>query len=384
MSIPVFFFSSAVAQNTADWNMSNVYTFDPDSVKSGKIAAQNLIVSDKYSVVVGKCNYKKHTTIKLWNLKDGVSELIMDVENNSYKPDNEYGELLPLLISHDKSKIVICVNYRISIDEKKYKQTLWGDVYTGDTKKECTLICYSIPDRAVLWKTETERLDNSIFDHGTGIWYDDSFVYAIGCNRITIFDMASGAMKYDDLKLFPKALTTNCLNPREICVSPSGRYIAYFKEASYMNFNLYLGSTVYVWDTVEKRIICKKFVKGRGVRRIAFLPDEQGILTVNNDRTLRLLSMQEQQVKDRWKLCDDFGLSEVVSSGEQQLILANGCPFSIWLFPQIKQIFRSNNYSIYSYGALANDGKSLVLSQGGYLYLLDTSDWSVKWRVPIE
>jgi len=142
---------------------------------------------------------------------------------------------------------------------------------------------------------------------------------------------------------------------------------------------------------VENRIISKTFVKGRGVRRIAFLPDEQGILTVNNDGTLWLLSIPENQVKDSWK---SFGDSWVwydglfISSGKQQLILANGCSFRIWLYPQIKQIFMSNNcppgYSVSSYGALANDGKLLVLSQGGYLYLLDTSDWSIKWQVPIE
>jgi len=43
-----------------------------------------------------------------------------------------------------------------TVDYKKYKQTVWlNSVYTGDTKIKCTLICYSIPDRAILWKTES-------------------------------------------------------------------------------------------------------------------------------------------------------------------------------------------------------------------------------------
>ena len=70
-----------------------------------------------------------------------------------------------------------------------------------------------------------------------------------------------------------------------------------------------------------------------------------------------------------------------LTDGQQQYLFAdNRDSFTIWLFPKMEQVFKSGDDS---QGTLSSDGKKLVISKKGYLFLINTSDWSINWYVPL-
>jgi WD40 repeat protein len=259
---------------------------------------------------------------------------------------------------------------------------------TSSIPETFMLLCYSLLERKIVW--QTERIESPghmprINISNIGISYDDKYIYLVGKKTLSVFSTETGKVEGPLGFPFPKSLSLGA-NERDICFSPSGRYIAYFKNASYMNFNLNIGTTITIWDDVQKKIACKVFVRARGARCVTFLPDEQSLLVANNDHSLRRISLAEKKVENSWKFGNDFvpqasnAISICVSSDDRQLLLTSrGSSYRIWLYPQMKQIFESND----SYAGLSKDGKSLVISKHGRLYLLDTTDWSLKWDVEI-
>lgn len=391
--ISICLFSSAVGQTTADWNKRVVYYFNPETegVSDNKNSVCDFILLRKYPFIIGKKVEKSTGEIRLWNLRSGISETIYKVSKQANTEDQERATIKRILTTHDESKVIIFIEYSTPLDWEKYGGTNWSGqaVYMGNVIPETfMLVCYSLLERKIVW--QTERIASSahtprININNIGISPDDKYIYLVGKKAVSVFSTETGKEE-DSLGFsFPKSLNLGA-NERDICFSPSGRYIAYFKNAGYMNFNLNLGSAVYVWDDVLKKIVCKVFVRARGVRYVTFLPDEQSLLTANNDQSLRLISLSEKKVMKSWKFGNDFvpqasnTISICVSSGDQQLLLTSrGASFRIWLYPQMKQIFESND----SYAGLSKDGKLLVISRHGRLYLLDTTDWSLKWDVEI-
>jgi WD40 repeat protein len=386
-------FSSAIAQTSADENKSGVCHFKPEleGVLDNKNFVCDFILLEKYPFIIGKRIEKNTDEVKLWDFRSGISESIYKVSKQTNTEFQERAAIKRIMTTHDESKVIIYIEYSIPLDWEKYGETNWlGEtVYKGTIfPNTFMLVCYSLSEQKIIWQTErieTPKHMPIINLSNIGISYDDKYIYLIGDKTVNIFSTETGETRnYLDFS-FSKSL--NLANgQKDICFSPSGRYIAYFKNASYMNFNLNTGSTVFVWDDVQKEISCKVFVRARGVRYVSFLPNEQNLLTANNDQSLRLISLPERKVKNSWKFSNGFvpqasnAISICISSGEQQLLLTDkNSSFRIWLYPQMKLIFESND----SHAGISKDGKSLIISKQGRLFLLDTADWSLKWHVEI-
>jgi len=390
--------SSMVSQIAIERKEDGVCSLSIDSqIPLLKNAGEKFIILDKHGYTVGVMVTDSSHEIRLWNLENGNSESIYKIARKPYD-DYEHDEIMPsiygIIATHDQSKLIFYVEYSVRYNPKYEKRTWSGTlIYDNPTKTAYNLVCYSILEKRIIWETDWQTVPlrseynwRDMSGCNLIVSYDDKYIYFVGEKKVTVLNTDTGQPENDSLILFPKSLDLGSGYTRLIiCPSRSGRYIAYFNDA-YGTTIFYRGTTIHVWDDADKKLIPDLYIKGRGVRRIAFTSDEQHLLTINNDNSFRLISLQDKKIKNTWEKMNPvssyyYDNGFYLTDGQPQYLFIDGnLSFNIWLYPQMEQVFKSGNHSR---GALSRDGKTLVLSEKGYLFLIDTSDWSIKWYVPL-
>jgi hypothetical protein len=233
-----------------------------------------------------------------------------------------------------------------------------------------------------------------------GVSNNDSILYAVGSYYVTKINATTGQI-VGKQRMFLKYYWLPIDGGVEVKFSYSGEY-ALFWKGPFGKFDFHLiGQRIRVWNMNTNKIVASKFIAGRDVSAACFLKDENKILTGNFDGSLRLWSTNSNEIDSIWeinrlKIKDktrsimiDFLIVSKLSSKYIAIIgkYNDEWALKIYLYPQmkLKSIFLKPAFDghTWSSATLNNLGDQFVICDKNYLYLYNTSNWRLVWRVLI-
>lgn len=239
---------------------------------------------------------------------------------------------------------------------------------------------------------------------------DDRKVVVVGFKKIVTYDAETGAIlqTQEDSKGFCGGFPE--YNTRNIAVSPSARYAAFFQgnlehdEGWWSSKNIW----VVVWDIETKKIIAKQGKIQEKYKNCSavFTRDDNNLVFGSMDGYVRVWSLKEQRISREWQaIWDDKrspfeknpapnNINSMLFSHEGQYLATMGFDIKSRFAIKIREY--SSNKFIHEFTevissslgmcsgypmAFSPDGKYFAFEQQGQLCLYDTQSWQEKWCV---
>lgn len=189
-------------------------------------------------------------------------------------------------ITHDGLKAVI------AFQKETFKKIRKNAAFTGGLDSafdfETQLVCLSLKNVLLQWKVQLAKMSRC---DGVFILPGDSLVFIKSHQgRNILVDLNDGKV------LKNKKYSTLVGMGKNMVISKSGRYLAYWNRPAFKTVNIRFGSKLHVWDFVQNKIVYSKFISGRGVWSGVFVGDETGIIVGSYDGSLKLWNFKSDSL----------------------------------------------------------------------------------------
>ena len=332
-------------------------------IDANKMKRNNLnfifFLSNKNKLITNyESHYKKWEYICTWDIKDGERKTF------AYMGDDVW--VLCMALSHDE-------NYIIVATMKKYSRQLK---------------CYSIIEEKLMWEIkDLDDIDCLSFSS------NDKEIIAVGNDAVYKIDSKKGSVLKDIetiRDLYPQHSHISTWS----FISKSGKYLVIWQVQPVWSiidiFRSSANKKISVWDIENERIIASLELPLGGIRTATFSDDERSVFLGSKEEIL-LWDLETNKITKRI-----HGRSIYMLTNKAKRILAaaldgkESFELFIWEYPYDKLKFIitpfATNYS--------NEGKMPVnfdktgnycaIERGGILFLYDTKDWNVLWRVKTD
>ncbi len=189
-------------------------------------------------------------------------------------------------ITHNGLKAVI------AFQKKTFKKIRKITAFTGGLDSafdfETQLVCVSLKNVLLQWKIQLSKMWQC---DGIFILPGDSLVFILSHQGQNILvDLNNGNVLKNKKYPIPVGEAKNMV------ISKSGRYLAYWNRPGFKTVNIRFGSKLHVWDFVQNKIVYSKFISGRGVWSGVFVGDEAGIIVGSYDGSLKLWNFKSNSL----------------------------------------------------------------------------------------